>query len=64
MTDDWPMPDHDSGDGDDDKPEGYIEPCPPPEEWEFYRMTGHWRRAEWANRQAIRHHAERGTRDP
>ena len=40
--DDWPLPDHDSGDGDDDVPEGYCPPVPPPEVWEFYRRFGRW----------------------
>lgn len=37
---DWPLPDHDSGDGDDDAPE--CEPVPPPDVWEFYRRNGRW----------------------
>lgn len=57
MTDDWPMPDHDSGDTEPDAET--PAPVPPPEEWEFYRMTGRWRVV-----QAIRAHGERGTKDP
>lgn len=39
---DWPLPDHDSGDGDDDAPEQDYPPCPPPDVWEFYRRHGRW----------------------
>jgi hypothetical protein len=45
MIDDWPMPDHDSGDSEDDnipEPRTGIPPCPPPEVWEFYRTHGRW----------------------
>jgi hypothetical protein len=41
MTDDWPLPDHDSGDSQDDSPET-PPPVPPPEVWEFYRTHGRW----------------------
>jgi hypothetical protein len=43
MTDDWPLPDHDSGDSQDDaSPETPPPPVPPPEVWEFYRTQGRW----------------------